>query len=104
MPMIESSSTARAAADAPGRPAQLDIPRIREEFPVLRQTVYGKPLVYLDNAATSQKPRAVLEAIGRYYTQECANVHRGVHLLSERATEDYEQARVKAQRFLGATE
>jgi cysteine desulfurase/selenocysteine lyase len=78
--------------------------QIREDFPALSQTVYGKPLVYLDNAATTQKPRAVIEAINRFYLTGCANIHRGVHLLSERATEAYEQARVTVQRFLNAAQ
>ncbi len=76
--------------------------RIREDFPALRQTVHGQPLVYLDNAATSQKPQPVLDAIMGYYTRDCANIHRGIHTLSERATEAYEGARVKIQRFLNA--
>lgn len=78
--------------------------RVRKDFPALAQKVHGKPLVYLDNAATTQKPRAVIEAITRFYEQDCANVHRGVHLLSERATEGFEQARRKARRFLGAAD
>jgi cysteine desulfurase/selenocysteine lyase len=76
--------------------------RIREDFPALRQTLYGNPLVYLDNAATSQKPQAVIDAITGYYTRDCANIHRGVHSLSERATEAYEGTRVKVQRLLNA--
>ena len=67
--------------------------RVRADFPILQQKVHGKPLVYLDNAATSQKPRAVIDAIVRYYEGTNANIHRGVHYLSERATEDYEAAR-----------
>ena len=67
--------------------------RIREDFPILSQEVHGKPLVYLDNAATSQKPQAVIDAILRFYTVDCANIHRGVHELSERATMAYEEAR-----------
>ncbi|MBI3894924.1 MAG: cysteine desulfurase [Acidobacteria bacterium] len=78
--------------------------RVREDFPILKTQVYGKPLVYLDNAATSQKPQGVLDALNRFYAQECANVHRGLHWLSELATQDYEDARVKVQRFLGAAE
>jgi len=80
----------------------LDVDRIREDFPILKEKVHGRSLVYLDNAATTQKPKAVLDAIQRFYATENANVHRGVHLLSERATRDYEQARVKVQRFLNA--
>jgi cysteine desulfurase/selenocysteine lyase len=78
--------------------------QIREDFPALSQTVYGKPLVYLDNAATTQKPRAVIEAMNRFYLTDCANIHRGVHLLSERATAAYEQARITVQRFLNAAQ
>jgi cysteine desulfurase/selenocysteine lyase len=80
------------------------VDRVRDDFPILRQEVHGRPLVYLDNAATTQKPRQVLDAIQRYYTAECANVHRGVHLLSVRATHDYEEARGKVQHFLNAAE
>ena len=76
----------------------------REDFPALAQQVYGKPLVYLDNAATSQKPKAVIDAIARYYTSDNANIHRGVHQLSERATQAYEDARIKVQRFVGAAD
>jgi len=79
-----------------------DVEQIREDFPALHQDVHGKPLVYLDNAATTQKPRTVIDALGAYYTADNANVHRGVHLLSERATEAYEQARVRIQRVLNA--
>jgi len=75
---------------------------VRKDFPILEQQVRGKPLVYLDSAATSQKPRAVIEAIARYYQEDNANVHRGVHLLSERATQAYEAAREKTQRFIHA--
>ena len=79
-----------------------NVRRIREDFPILRQTVHGKPLVYLDNAATTQKPRAVLDALTAYYREDNANVHRGVHLLSERATQAFEDARVAVQRFINA--
>jgi cysteine desulfurase / selenocysteine lyase len=84
------------------RVAPLDVERIRKDFPVLEQEVHGKPLVYLDSAATSQKPRAVIDAIARYYLEDNANVHRGVHLLSERATHAYEAAREKVRRFIHA--
>ncbi len=80
----------------------LDIERIRRDFPILARKVHGKPLVYLDNAATTQKPQAVIDAVVRFYAEECSNIHRGVHLLSEIATREYENARLKAQRFLGA--
>lgn len=79
-----------------------DVQRIRKDFPILDEKVHGKPLVYLDNAATTQKPLAVIEAIEHYYRSDNANIHRGVHTLSERATEDYEKARSAMQRFLNA--
>ncbi len=82
--------------------AALDVERLRRDFPILAEQVHGKPLVYLDNSATAQKPCAVLDAVRRYYEHDNANVHRAVHVLSERATEDYEAARVKVQKFLGA--
>jgi cysteine desulfurase / selenocysteine lyase len=82
----------------------LDVERVRDEFPILRQSIRGKPLVYLDNAATTQKPRAVIDAIRRYYAMENANIHRGVHYLSELATREYEDARGKVQQFLNAAE
>ena len=81
----------------------LDIERLRRDFPILRQRVHGKPLVYLDNAATTQKPQAVIDAIQRYYSEENSNIHRGVHTLSEKATEAYEGARVKVKEFVNAT-
>jgi cysteine desulfurase/selenocysteine lyase len=79
-----------------------DVERVRKDFPVLHQEVHGKPLVYLDSAATSQKPQAVIDALVRYYSQDNANVHRGVHALSERATAAYEGARERIQRHLNA--
>jgi cysteine desulfurase / selenocysteine lyase len=91
----------RAAPPAGTRPA-LDVARLRAEFPMLATAARGAPLVYLDNAATSQKPRAVIERIERYYRSENANVHRGVYELSERATAAYEAAREKARAFLNA--
>ena len=84
------------------RGQRFDPARARLDFPILRQQVHGKPLVYLDNAATTQKPRAVLEAMDRYYAEQNANIHRGVHLLSERATKAYEHARLAVARFIGA--
>jgi cysteine desulfurase/selenocysteine lyase len=81
--------------------AALDVQRVRDDFPILATPIRGKPLVYLDNAATAQKPRIVLERLRHYYETENANVHRAVHLLSERATDAYEAARLTAQRFLG---
>jgi cysteine desulfurase/selenocysteine lyase len=82
--------------------AAFDPVQLRADFPILHQSVHGKPLVYLDNAATTQKPKAVLDALSRYYEENNANVHRGVHLLSQRATDAYEGARVKVQQFLNA--
>src|SRR5512140_2421281 len=79
-----------------------DVQRIRADFPILHQQVHGHPLVYLDNAATTQKPRQVIDAIVRYYERDNANIHRGVHYLSEKATEDYENSRKAVQEFLGA--
>ena len=79
-----------------------DVARIRADFPALNQVAHGRPLVYLDNAATTQKPRAVIEAIRRYYEADNANVHRGVHLLSQRATDAYEEAREKIRAFINA--
>jgi cysteine desulfurase/selenocysteine lyase len=80
----------------------LDVEAIRADFPALSQSVHGRPLVYLDSAATSQKPRAVIDAVARFYSEDNANVHRGVHELSERATAAFEAAREKVRRFLGA--
>ncbi len=79
-----------------------DVQAVREDFPILNERVHGKPLVYLDNAATTHKPQMVLDALNHYYEHDNANIHRGVHLLSERATHAYEQARVKVQKFLNA--
>jgi cysteine desulfurase/selenocysteine lyase len=90
-----------ATAIADKRP-ELDWARIREDFPILDQQVNGHPLVYLDNAATTQKPRQVIAALQRYYEHNNANVHRGIHELSRRATEGYEAARVRAARFINA--
>ena len=81
---------------------RLDLDRLRADFPILERTVHGRPLVYLDNAATTQKPRVVLEAIASYFTQINANVHRGVHELSERSTEAYEAARERVRVFFNA--
>ena len=81
----------------------LDVQAIRRDFPALEQSVRGdKPLVYLDNAATTFKPQQVVDAVSQYYLSETANIHRGVHYLSEQATEQYELARQKVQRFINA--
>jgi cysteine desulfurase/selenocysteine lyase len=82
--------------------AGFDINAIRADFPVLDQEIYGKPLVYLDNAASSQKPNQVIDAIANYYRQDNANIHRGVHRLSQRATDAYEAAREKVRGFINA--
>jgi cysteine desulfurase/selenocysteine lyase len=79
-----------------------DVARVREDFPILKQKIHGKPLVYFDNGATSQKPQAVIDALARYYGAENSNIHRGVHALSEQATADYEAARGKLRRFINA--
>lgn len=81
-----------------------DIAAVRADFPILESTAHGKPLVYLDNAATTQKPQVVLDALADYYRSSNANVHRGVHYLSGRATDLFEAARVKVARFVGAAE
>jgi cysteine desulfurase/selenocysteine lyase len=81
-----------------------EVERYRKDFPILRQTVHGKPLVYLDNAATTQKPNAVLDIQNIYYREQNANIHRGVHRLSELATFEYEKARGKIKNFLNAAE
>jgi cysteine desulfurase/selenocysteine lyase len=85
-------------------PSSYDVHKVRQDFPILHQRVHGKPLVYLDNAATTQKPLAVIEALENYYRQDNSNIHRGVHALSERATEAYEKTRVAAQKFINAAE
>jgi cysteine desulfurase/selenocysteine lyase len=80
----------------------VELEEIRDDFPVLRQQVHGKPLIYFDNAATSQKPRPVIEAMDDYYRRYNANVHRGIHALAERATREYERAREKVAKFINA--
>ena len=94
------------AADLAARRAgnMFDVVRVRAEFPILEQTVNGRRLVYLDNGATSQKPRRVIDAIRHYYETDNANVHRGLHALSERATNDYEGARDTVRAFLNAAD
>ena len=81
---------------------RFNVEEVRADFPILQQRIHGKPLVYLDSAATSQKPQVVIDAVVKFYSQDNANVHRGVHQLSERATADYEAARAKVQRFINA--
>ena len=79
-----------------------DVERARADFPILARTVHGKPLVYLDSAASAQKPRAVIDAMSHFYEEDYANIHRGVHFLSQRATDAFEVARAKVARFLNA--
>ncbi len=83
-------------------PSVLDVDRVRQDFPILQRTVHGKPLVYLDSAATTQKPRQVLDALAQFYAHGNANIHRGVYLLSEEATAAYDGARARLQRFVNA--
>ncbi|MGH9737969.1 MAG: SufS family cysteine desulfurase [Candidatus Acidiferrales bacterium] len=96
--LTSSSQTTKMARDF--SPAELE--RIRADFPILQQKIHGKPLVYLDNAATTQKPRAVIDAIVRYYETTNANIHRGVHFLSEHATDEHDAARRTVQKFINA--
>ncbi|TXD50017.1 aminotransferase class V-fold PLP-dependent enzyme [Polaribacter sp. IC073] len=82
----------------------INVDKIRKDFPILKRTVHGKPLVYLDNAATSQTPQVVIDAIVDYYSNYNSNIHRGVHTLSQEATDKYEEARIKIQRHFNAKE
>ena len=84
-------------------PRPFDVPAIRKDFPVLQQRVHGKPLVWLDNAATTQKPQSVIDAVSQFYANDNSNIHRGAHTLAARATDAFEQARQKVQTFLGAS-
>lgn len=96
--LLQEQMTTVDVVEAPA----LDIDAIRRDFPILHQTVHGKPLVYLDNAASSQKPRLVIEALDDYYRRYNANVHRGIHTLSEAASQAYERARRKVAQFINA--
>jgi len=91
-----------SGSNRPALSNNLDVERVRKDFPALAQRIHGYPLVYLDNAATTQKPSVVLDRIRRSYIDECANIHRGVYQLSERATAAHEAAREKVRQFLGA--
>src|SRR5438105_10463923 len=86
----------------PSKPKKVDFAKIRSDFPILDQKVHGQPLIYFDNAATTQKPRVVLEALRQYYEHDNANVHRGIHELSNRATAGFEAARERAAKFINA--
>ena len=99
-PLADESAVSTANGQ---RPTPYDIARIRADFPILHRSVRGgKNLVYLDNAATTQKPQAVIDRLVRYYSEENSNVHRGIHYLSEVATAAYENARTTVKRFIGA--
>jgi cysteine desulfurase/selenocysteine lyase len=100
---IQSAEGRAQSAEGTPAPRSYDIETIRNEFPILSRDVRGKRLVYLDNAATTQKPRQVIDRLVRYYTEENSNVHRGVHYLSELATMEYENARGVVQRFINAS-
>lgn len=93
-PTVEASSTSNTT--------KLDVAKVRADFPILNQLAHGHPLVYLDNAATTQKPLAVIETLDRYYRCENANIHRGIHLFSERATKSFEDVRTKVKQFINA--
>jgi cysteine desulfurase/selenocysteine lyase len=96
------AAEAAAAVDTPFLPEGFDVERVRRDFPILGETVHGQPLVWLDNAATTQKPQSVIDRLAAYYAHENSNVHRAAHTLAARATEGYEGARETVRRFLGA--
>lgn len=102
MAIETTAETAKGAGSGTGAPRPLDPHALRADFPILATTVHGRPLVYLDSAATSQKPRVVLETLDRYYREYNANVHRGIYEIAERATAAYEAARATLARFIGA--
>ncbi|MDH3283135.1 MAG: cysteine desulfurase [Acidobacteriota bacterium] len=97
---------ARASGDSrkTAEPARLDVARVRADFPILERQIHGKPLVYLDSAASTQRPVPVIEAVSRFYEEHNANIHRGVHTLSQEATRDFEAARDSVRDFIGAAE
>ena len=99
---MKSLREAAATPEASAFGDRWEVERIREDFPILKRRVHGQPLVYLDNAATSQKPQTVIDALAHYYRAQNSNIHRGVHCLSQEATDAYEEARQKVQRFLNA--
>ncbi len=102
MTRVLSMASGSAQAALQETPSGFDVHRVRADFPILQRKVRGRDLVYLDNAATSQKPAAVIEAISRYYERDNSNIHRGVHYLAERATAEFEAARKTIQSFLNA--
>lgn len=97
----ERRTTSQLVPQSGARP--LDVSAIREDFPILRQKINGKPLAWFDNAATTQKPQSVIDALSRFYEEDYSNIHRGAHTLAARATDAYEKAREKVQSFLGAS-
>jgi cysteine desulfurase/selenocysteine lyase len=99
---MKAVSDLRSASGQIDANRSFDVWKIRQDFPVLTCQVHGKPLVYLDNAATSQKPQVMIDTLDRYYSEENANIHRGVHYLSEKATQAFEDARAKVQHFINA--
>jgi cysteine desulfurase / selenocysteine lyase len=99
---MNSASELLAADSRQGPHRAFDVWTIREDFPILKRRVHGRPLVYLDNAATSQKPQVVIDTLNRYYAEENANIHRGAYSLSEQATQAYEDARMKVRHFINA--
>jgi cysteine desulfurase / selenocysteine lyase len=102
--MATAPGKLRASTPPPSPQTEGDVDRYRRDFPILSRVFHGRPLVYLDNAATTQKPTAVIDCLEQYYKAENANIHRGVYLLSQEATNLYEAARGKVQKFLGAAE
>jgi cysteine desulfurase/selenocysteine lyase len=102
MSVTAAAAPLEAPRQAPGLTPAYDLERVRADFPILARRIHGKPLVYLDNAATTHKPRQVVDAIARCYAESYANVGRGIHLLSVEATALREAARATVQRFLGA--
>lgn len=103
MTTMSNAITSKTCQDS-SMPIYFDVGKVRQDFPILKEKVRGKPLVYLDNAATSQKPKVVIDAMARYYLTENSNIHRGIHFLSEQATRAYEDARLKVKRFLNASD
>ena len=101
---VEGSQMTQAGNTIMETVIRFDVEKVRGDFPILREKVHGKPLVYLDNAATSQKPQLVIDTLEKYYRLENANIHRGIHFLSERATQAYEDARAKVARFINAAD
>lgn len=100
--MNDVSQSANPSFESMPKPNMLDVERVRRDFPILQRKVHGKPLIWLDSAATSQKPQAVIDRVSRYYEHENSNIHRGTHALAEEACDAYEGARAKVAAFLGA--